>query len=107
MNRIQAESIIIEQCDSTDGFLAVLRTHANFDESKFILLRDAIKEYVDAVENDDVLSRQLIGCLFYLNEVLGSMTLYFTKRNMPDAENVTFAHAEIWDLIDKLISSKK
>jgi hypothetical protein len=104
MEKHEAEQNVVELCESSNGFLVQLRVHHIFDLGKFEVLENAIKSYIDLTEGEQLVSRRVVGCLFYLTQVLESMANYFIQNNLADADKVRNAHANIWSLMESFTS---
>jgi hypothetical protein len=101
MDKEQSIQTIVDECESMTGFLIQLRGNGKFDAHKFQRLTDAIGVYSE-LENKDVISRRVAGCLFYLVEILWDQAHYIEKRDLPEKTKVRNAHAEIWELVADL-----
>jgi len=104
MNREQARKQILEQCDDPDGVLLQLRTRNFFSIEKFNKLKASITEYAEALGDEDLISREVMGCVFLLVQVLESTMQHYENVSHPDKSHVADAHAELWNLILESLS---
>ena len=104
MNTNQAMQEIIKQCEETNGFLVKLRVNSIFDSVQYQSLIEALMIYEQAIAGDDVINRHVAGCIFYLVQVLESMTGFYAQNALENEFKVRNAHAEVWGLAEKVFS---
>lgn len=102
MEKEQAMQIIISQCEDIDGCLFKLRANNQFDAAQFQNLVNAIEAYRDSISGDAYISRRIVVGLFYLVGIVESMMHYFEQQNLPDKENLSRTHADIWNAVESL-----
>jgi hypothetical protein len=107
VNVDQAIQEVMDQCEAMDGFLINLRGNRVLDSEQYQRLIDALLVYEQSILEADVINRRLAGCLFYLVEILGSMASSYAHHALEDAAKVKNAHAEIWELVERILAFPK
>jgi hypothetical protein len=102
MNANEAMQEIINQCEEVDGFLLKLRINTIFDTEQYQSLIAALSAYEKAIEGDTVINRRIAGCIFYLVQILDSMSNFYAQNGLADKEKVKRAHAQTWELAERL-----
>lgn len=81
MNVNEAVQEIINQCEEEDGFLLKLRINTIFDAEQYQSLITALAAYEQAIEGDTVINRRIAGCIFYLVQILDSMSNFYAQKH--------------------------
>ncbi|MCI0711840.1 MAG: hypothetical protein L0154_16915 [Chloroflexi bacterium] len=97
---------IVDLIDDEDGFTVLLHVNRVFDQEKYDALRSAIVDYAETIENSVYINRKVAGRLFFLEQFLENVAagISASKRYSELAQTVTRAHAEIWELVDDILS---
>jgi hypothetical protein len=107
MNINQAVQEIISQCEAMDSFIVKLRVNHVFDSEQYQRLIDALLVYEQEISGDVLIDRRIAGCLFYLDQILESMKHYYAQHELEDGIKVNNAHAEVWELVEKIFAWPK
>jgi hypothetical protein len=102
MNLNEAMREIINQCEEVDGFLLKLRINTIFDVEQYQSLINALSVYEQGIEGDTFINRRIAGCIFYLVQILDSMSNFYAQKALADEEKVKQAHAQVWGLAERL-----
>lgn len=100
--RKDIEKEIIRQCGE-DGFLVLLIAKATFDTTKFKELVSSLEEYDIILGDSTTIDRYVAGCLLHLETMLGNAVFEHEDLGLPIAEKTAAAHAEISDLVHRIL----
>ena len=95
---------ILSQCEDEDSFMVQLHVYKKFDATKYASLVADIKEYQLLLGNNDDINRRVVNCFFHLIEVLERTMRLQTKKSNLSTQEIEDAHAEIWNLIDRILT---
>ena len=104
MEKEQIARRILEQCDEPDGVLLELRSKNHFDVEKFTELKASLVAYAEALGADDLINREVVGCMFLLLQVLENTMNHYEHISHPEKLKIADAHAELWNLFLERLS---
>lgn len=90
-------SLIVAECQSSEGFLNKLHVDNDFDSARFDALISYLDDYRTSIQGSRVLHREIAGCVFFVVQAL-EQTLQSGNTNAPSKERVAVAHAKIWEV---------
>jgi len=105
MDKEQIIQSIIDLCYAKDdSFLVLLHSWNTFDEEKYQTLIESIKQYDVLLGDNPDINRKVADCLFGLIEQLEVAMHRYEKEQDPRLKRVEAAHAESWELVNKILA---
>jgi hypothetical protein len=99
MDNTEVKKRIIFQCNDQNGFLITLLAGNEFSADKYQQLLNAISQYATEIDDNSLIDRQVVGCLFTLLYSLENLISRYTQMNHPNISQIENAHARIWHLV--------
>jgi hypothetical protein len=100
----QVELAIIWHCEAPEGFLVQVQSRAVFNEKQHQELVATLEKYDEMLGDSEMISRHVAYSLFSLNNGLADAIAKYGELGLPAKSKVAAAHAEIWLLIDRLLT---
>lgn len=98
MDRDSLVKAIVGECQSSEGFLIKLHVDNNFDSDKFGTLMSYLEDYRIAIQESDVIHREIAGCVFFVLQAIEEKVLQFRDANSFAKDKIMSAHAQIWNM---------
>lgn len=98
----QLETIIIDEMSNDNGFGVQMRAFRKFNDASYEKLIDAVREYINLVDKNPLISREVASAVVILVQILESeLSHQYVRTN--DAEKISKSYHESLVLLNRLL----